>query len=168
MNYLVLGPSIINDIEFANGSIKKSVIGGSIFCLAGIKMWTDDCLYISNVGGDFKKYYGKWMDDNNCSYSGLNEILPHTQYTRLIYGKEGLHDEISIYGIEEEKIISGLDVLDISLLLHNCDTSTRGIYIEANIYDDVWNSIKKIKSKGEIKIMWELPTSVSSNKELLI
>jgi sugar/nucleoside kinase (ribokinase family) len=164
MKYIVLGPSIINDIEFENGTLEKSVIGGSIFCVAGIKLWTDDCLYISNVGGDYKKYYGKWMENNNCSYAGLNEILPHTQYTRLIYGKEGLHDEVSIYSEEEEKNVGELDKIDVSVLLKHCNKSTKGIYIEANIYDDIWNSIGRIKNNGDVKIMWELPTSVSFNK----
>jgi sugar/nucleoside kinase (ribokinase family) len=165
MKYIVLGPSIVNDIEFEDGALKKGIIGGSIFCVAGIKLWTDDCLFISNVGGDFGKYYGEWMDANNCSYAGLNEILPHTQYTRLIYGKEGLHDEVSIYGIEEEKIVEELDKIDLALLLNHCGESTKGIYIEANIYDAVWNSIERIKNRGDIKIMWELPTSVSLNED---
>jgi hypothetical protein len=135
MSYLVVGPSIINDIEFEDGTIKKSIMGGSIFCVAGIKLWTDECIYISNAGIDYKNYYGKWMDDNNCSYSGLNVILPHTQYTKLIYGKEGLHDEFSIYGIDEEKAVNELDKIDLSLILKHCNDLTKGIYIEANIYD---------------------------------
>jgi hypothetical protein len=105
------------------------------------------------------------MDDNNCSYSGLNEILPHTQYTKLIYGKDGLHDEFSIYGTDEEKTVNELDKIDLSLILKHCNNLTKGIYIETNIYDPVWNSIDRIKSKGDIKIMWELPTSVSANKD---
>ncbi|MDR2816548.1 MAG: PfkB family carbohydrate kinase [Proteiniphilum sp.] len=165
MSYLVVGPSIVNDIEFEDGTVKKSVIGGSIFCVAGIKLWTDECIYISNIGRDYKNYYGEWMEDNHCSYSGLNEILPHTQYTKLIYGKEGLHDEFSIYGTDEEKTVNELDKIDLSLILKHCNNSTKGIYIEANIYDSIWNSIQEIKSRGNIKVMWELPTSVSADKD---
>lgn len=165
MRYLVLGPSIINDIEHEDGRVQKCIIGGSIFCVAGIKLWADDCIFISNVGSDFRKYYGRWMDDNNCAYYGLNEILPHTQYTRLIYDKNGLHDEVSIYGRQEEELVNKIDRYDIDRILKFCNAETNGMYIEANVFDEIWDSIEKIKSKNNIKIMWELPTSVSLKKE---
>ena len=98
MKYIIAGPTIVNDIIFADGSKSKEHIGGAIFCLEGIKIWSDDCLYVSNVGKDFSQYYGKWMDTNNCSYNGLNFNLPHTQYTTLIYDHNGLHSERSVYG----------------------------------------------------------------------
>ena len=49
MKYLVVGPTIINDIIFADQSRKDQVLGGSIFCVAGIKLWCDDCLYLSAI-----------------------------------------------------------------------------------------------------------------------
>ena len=64
MKYLVVGPTIINDIIFADQSRKDQVLGGSIFCVAGIKLWCDDCLYLSNVGEDFDRFYGDWMRAN--------------------------------------------------------------------------------------------------------
>lgn len=165
MKYLVIGPSIINDIKFADGTVKKGIIGGSIFCVAGIKLWCDDCLYISNVGKDYSNFYGNWMKTNKCSYDGINEILPHTQYTLLTYGEEGLHDEVSIYGSEEEQLVNELDRHKASLISEFCDSTTKGIYIEANESDELWDSLDLINAKGNIKIMWELPTSVSLNSK---
>ena len=49
MKYLVVGPTIINDIIFADQSRKDQVLGGSIFCVAGIKLWCDDCLYLLSL-----------------------------------------------------------------------------------------------------------------------
>ena len=86
MKYLVVGPTIINDIIFADQSRKDQVLGGSIFCVAGIKLWCDDCLYLSNVGEDFDRFYGDWMRANGCSTAGLRYTLPHTWYTTLTYG----------------------------------------------------------------------------------
>jgi sugar/nucleoside kinase (ribokinase family) len=163
MKYLVAGPSYINNIEYADGSKKETIIGGSIYCVAGIKLWCDDCLYISNVGKDFSDFYGPWMNNNNCSYNGLNAILPHTQYTTLKYGDEGLHDELSIYGLEEERLAAALDKHDIDFILKFCGGDTKGIYIEANEKDPLWDSLDKIRSLGDIKIMWELPTSITTD-----
>ncbi|MDR2008853.1 MAG: PfkB family carbohydrate kinase [Bacteroidales bacterium] len=165
MKYIVVGPSIINDVELTDGTIKKSIIGGSIYCVAGIKLWCDDCLYISNVGYDFSKYYGEWMENNKCSYSGLKEILPHTQYTLLKYGKDGIHTEKSIYGSKEEELINILDKHDINNIYNFCNKDTKGIYIEANEMDDIWDNLDKIKTAGNITVMWELPTSVATQPE---
>lgn len=165
MKYLVVGPSIINDIEFSNGTIKKGIIGGSIYCVAGIMLWCDDCLYISNVGKDHSQYYGNWMNENRCSFMGLNEILPHTQYTLLKYGREGLHSETSIYGEDEEKLVSRLDKHDVNFIEKFCDKDTKGIYIEANEKDEFWDSLDIIRSKSNAVIMWELPTSVATQPE---
>ena len=45
MKYLVAGPTIVNDILLADGSEKQQILGGSVYCVAGIKLWCDDCLY---------------------------------------------------------------------------------------------------------------------------
>jgi len=165
VKYLIVGPSIINDIEFNDGFVKKSIIGGSIYCMAGIKLWCDECLYISNVGKDFSIYYGEWMKKNNCSCSGLREILPHTQYTLLKYGKDGIHTEESIYGAKEEEIVNILDKHDIAHIDNFCNNDTKGIYIEANEKDEIWEHLDILKTKRNITVMWELPTSVATQPE---
>ena len=165
MKYIVVGPTIVNDIEFEDGSLSKGHIGGSVFCLAGIKLWSDDCLYVSNVGPDFADYYGEWMDANGCSYDGLNTILPHTQYTLLRYGKYGLHSEESVYGSQEEALVEVLDKPDAALIASHCDNGTKGIYIEASETDFFWDDIDLIRQKGNISIMWEIPTSAAMQSE---
>ena len=126
MKYLVVGPTIINDIIFADQSRKDQVLGGSIFCVAGIKLWCDDCLYLSNVGEDFDRFYGDWMRANGCSTAGLRYILPHTWYTTLTYGDQGLHSEVSIYGPEEEALLETLDTIDPAHIAAHCGEDTRG------------------------------------------
>lgn len=164
MKYIVVGPTIVNDIIFADGSKSKEHIGGSIFCVEGIKIWEDDCLYVSNVGEDFSRYYGKWMDANHCSYEGLHYILPHTQYTTLLYGENGLHSERSIYGEEMEKKLEEMDVITASQIAAHCDKDTRGIYIEASETNPIWDQLQEIKKKCDAKVMWELPTSAAIEK----
>lgn len=165
MKYLIVGPTIVNDILYENGSVSKRNIGGSIFCLEGVKIWTDDCLYISNVGADFSDYYGKWMEDNHCLSTGLQYILPHTQYTLLTYGEEGLHSEKSIYGSEEEKRVEELDIISARQVAEYCNEDTKGIYIEASETNEFWNGLSEIRNKSMAKIIWEIPTSAAMIKE---
>lgn len=165
MKYIVAGPSIINDIVFADGRVRKGEIGGSVFCVAGIKLWEDDCLFVSNVGPDFRRYYGKWMDQNACSYDGLRCILPHTQYTTLVYDETGLHSERTVYDEQTGREIDALDVLTAAQLAAHCDRQTKGIYIEAGETSDIWAQLPLIREKCAAKIMWELPTSAAMQPE---
>lgn len=161
MKYIVVGPTIINDIVFFDKSEKKEILGGSVYCLAGIKLWCDDCLYISNVGNDFDRYYGDWMRSNKLTTKGLKYILPHTWYTTLTYGETGLHDETSIYGEAEEALLNKIDIIKADQIDEMCDTDTKGIYIEANEINPIWDNLDVIRSKCNVKIMWEIPTSAA-------
>ena len=161
MKYIVAGPTIVNDILFADGSKSTGHLGGSIYCVEGIKIWEDDILYVSNVGKDFETFYGKWMETNQCSLQGLQYILPHTQYTELVYGAEGLHSEYSIYGAEEEAEVEALDRISAEVISSYCDSGTKGIYIEAAETSGFWDELLAIRSKTDAKIMWEIPTSAA-------
>ncbi|MEG1275189.1 MAG: carbohydrate kinase family protein [Ruthenibacterium sp.] len=161
MKYIVAGPTIINDIVFADKTEKKQILGGSIYCVAGIKLWEDSCLYVSNVGEDFATYYGAWMQANHCSDQGLRSILPHTWYTKLTYEQKGLHDETSIYGAADETVLEALDVLSAGTLADSCSADTKGIYIETSEDSAFWEDLSAIRSASRAKIMWELPTSAA-------
>ncbi len=161
MKYIVVGPTIVNDIIFTDNTQVKQVLGGSIYCVAGIKIWEDDCLYISNVGNDFDSFYGEYMKSNDISYKGLNYILPHTWYTTLKYEKNGLHSETLIYGEKEEELLNEIDVVTSSMIANHCSDNTKGIYIEASETSEIFKNIKIVKDKTKAKIMWEIPTSAS-------
>ena len=165
MKYIVAGPTIINDIIFEDKKEIKAQIGGSIFCVGGIKMWSEDCLYVSNVGPDFDRYYGEWMTTNQCSTKGLSYCLPHTSYTQLLYDKTGLHDEVSVYGAEMESLIGKLDCITAKQIADNCNEHTKGIYVEARESSEIWDQLALIKEKCNAKIMWELPTSATMDAE---
>ncbi|MDO4471414.1 MAG: PfkB family carbohydrate kinase, partial [Bacillota bacterium] len=121
----------------------------------------DSCLYVSNVGSDFEKFYGEWMKHNGCSTEGLQYILPHTQYTELVYGEEGLHSESSIYGEQEEKDVEKLDVISGEIIASYCNIETKGIYIEVSEQSEFWDQLALIRKKTDAKIMWEIPTSAA-------
>ena len=158
MKYIVVGPTIVNDIIFTDNTEVKQVLGGSIYCVAGIKLWEDDCLYISNVGNDFDSFYGNYMKSNDISYKGLNYILPHTWYTTLKYKENGLHSEKLIYGEKEEELLNEIDVVTSNMIANHCTKETKGIYIEASETSEIFKTIKNIT---DAKIMWEIPTSAT-------
>ncbi len=161
MKYLVVGPAIVNDIQFTDQPEIKKVLGGSIYCLAGIKLWSDSCLFVSNVGSDFSEYYGTWMKDNKMSSHGLSYTLPRTWYTTLIYGEQGLHDEVSNYSDDIEALQSLNDVIDVEPIIRACSEETKGIYIEASESAPLWEHIAEIRDNTTAKILWELPTSAT-------
>ena len=165
MKYLVAGPTIVNDILLADGSEKQQILGGSVYCVAGIKLWCDDCLYVSNVGPDFEQYYGAWMDANRLSREGLSFALPHTWYTRLIYGEAGLHSEVFRYGEKEETLLNEMDVITARQIADSCTADTQGIYVEAVETSRLWDELDAIRSVCSAKIMWEIPTSAALDPE---
>lgn len=165
MKYIVVGPTIVNDILFADKRKSRGHIGGSVFCLEGVKVWEDSCLYISNVGKDFAEFYGEWMTANHCSYEGLRYTLPHTRYTELVYEENGLHSELSVYGPEEEALVEKLDFITAAQIAGYCAEDTKGIYIEASETNPFWDELTVIRTKSQAKIMWEIPTSAAMTAE---
>lgn len=159
MKYIIVGPTIINDIYDGNTLIRKEQLGGAIFALEGALIWDDSLLYVSNVGKDFDKFYGNWMNTNDVSFDGLFYTLPHTQYTSLTYDAKELHSEVSIYGSEEEALVESLDFISANQLLENTSTNTKGIYIEISDQDPFWNSLVDFRRKRNAKFLWEIRTS---------
>ncbi|MFV0381638.1 MAG: PfkB family carbohydrate kinase [Breznakia sp.] len=171
MEYLIVGPTIINDI-YRNGiCIQKEQLGGAIYALQGALIWNTQVGYVSNVGDDFMEYYGNWMSKNQVLEKGQFKRLAHTQYTSLEYNEVELHSETSIYGEAEEQFVEKNDIITYEDILTCCTPNTKGIYLEISEADDFWNHIAKFKRNTNIKIMWEVRTSstqdVSKAKKVL-
>jgi sugar/nucleoside kinase (ribokinase family) len=161
MKYLIAGPAIVNDIFSGGRLIMRSVPGGSVYCLAGIKLWSDSCLFVADVGDDFETYYGKWMDDNGMSRAGLSKVLPHTWYSALVYGEHGLHSEHSVYDDDRDALDNFNNVVRAGPIAAACAADTEGIYVEASETAPLWENICLIREVSRAKIMWELPTSAA-------
>lgn len=161
MKYIVCGPSIVNEVVCADGTERGPLLGGSVFCVAGIRIWTSSCGYVSNVGDDFESFYGSWFTANGISTDKLSRILPHTWHTKLIYGDEGIHSETSIYGEEDEAKLDALDVITAEQVARACDPDTLGIYIESREQSEFWQEVALVRKASHAKIMWEIPTSAT-------
>lgn len=159
MRYIVAGFTITNDIIFADKTKSCGHLGGAIFALEGVRLYTDDVLYVSNVGPDYEQWYGKFMEDNHLSSEGLHYILPHTHYNTVEYYPDGRYFEYSIYGDEFYKENLKLAHLTGPQVLDGCREDTRAAYFDSHLDEPIWHDggIKAIRDKG-VKLMWEIPT----------
>lgn len=98
MEYAISGGIMMNDILYSDGSEMNGVIGGGgLFALTGIKLWTDECHFIGNIGRDFEKYIAPWWDENNIPRKGLNVCHNNCIYHKVEYYPDGRFEEYSIY-----------------------------------------------------------------------
>ena len=98
-SYITAGISIINDIEYSDGSRKDSRLGGcAVFAYSGIALFTESVLLLSSGGPDFFDHYGDYFKENQISDEGIYISLPHTHHTLLKYETDGTWHEDSIYG----------------------------------------------------------------------
>ena len=163
MHYIVAGPSIVNNICEKQGATMTRIIGGSVYCVSGLLLWTENVLYVSRVGADFDEYFGKWIRDNHVTCEGIIQSLPYTHYSTLSYTSGGEYLETSIYGKEYEDYAYPASRLNSDDIARHCSTDTRGIYIEVNEDEEIWNHLTDIRTKTSAPILWEVPTdSVSS------
>ncbi len=125
MDYYIIGPTIINNIYVDGMLTRTKKLGGTIFALQGGLVWNESIGYISNVGKDFNQYYGEWFNHNQVSRNELKYTLPHTQYTRLYHGEDELHEEITIYGVEEEHLVEKLDILTLTDILETISSNKK-------------------------------------------
>ncbi len=157
MAYLICGPTILNDIIDDDRRV-NGVLGGSVYCLAGIRCWTEDCLYISHVGPDFNHYYGSWFQQNHLSKDGLMMDLPHTHYSTLQYAPNGTYTEYPKYGAAYEAMVYPISRLMAPQIARFCGPDTQGIYIEANEDETLWHELSVIRQHTRGIVMWEIPT----------
>jgi sugar/nucleoside kinase (ribokinase family) len=163
MHYIVAGPSIVNNICEKQGTTINRIIGGSVYCVAGLLLWTESVLYVSRVGADFDEYFSKWIRNNHVTVEGIIQSLPYTHYSTLSYTSGGEYVETSIYGKGYEEYAYPASRLNIDDIARHCSAETKGIYIEVNEDEKIWNHLSEIRTKTNASILWEVPTtSVSS------
>ncbi len=162
MEYIVAGPTIVNDIIEYSGRTIRNVLGGSVYCVSGLLLWSPHIIYISKVGPDFSDFYGDYMRNNGISYEGITYPLVHTHYSTLIYDQDGNYREVSKYPHEDAAAYpaSRIRAADIARC---CSSNTRGIYLEANEDEVIWSELSVIRAKTDAPILWEIPADSLSN-----
>jgi sugar/nucleoside kinase (ribokinase family) len=126
-------------------------------------LWSSDVLYVSRVGPDFSDYFGEWLQNNRVSSGGLIFSLPRTHYSTLKYRGQGEYEETSKHGKEHEEFVYPLSRLQSSDIARFCSSATKGIYLEANEDESIWNNLGEIRNMTDAKILWEVPTDAVSD-----
>ena len=159
MKYIALGAVITNRLLFTDHKIVSDVMGGSgLYSFAALRLCTPESLLVAGVGPDFEEFYGKWFDENGCSYAGLFRPVDKTTYNELVYAPDGTYVEYSIYGPEYEKanvpktIPTGKDLLP---FLSDC----KGINANVNIDAETADLLVEEKKRHPFRVMWEVPAS---------
>ena len=167
MKYLVTGCTLINDMNYPDGSKAEGYLGGTIYTVNGIKPFCDDVLFITTAGPDFDDYFGDYYQKNQLSKDGVELVLPKTQYNILDYDTEGRWWEYSKYGKDFEKEWGPKSLIQAPFVTKYSSEQTKGIYFESGVQEPVWKDLADIrKAAPNAKIMWEIPTYDIDNPEV--
>jgi sugar/nucleoside kinase (ribokinase family) len=159
LKYLVTGCTLLNDMNYADGSQAVGFLGGAIYTVNGIRPFCDDVLFITTAGPDFDNYFGTYFQDNQLSTAGVNMVLPRTQYNILDYDADGRWWEYSKYGRDFEKEWGPAALIQAAHVTRFSNAHTRGIYFESGVQEPVWKDLAGIRSAApNARVMWEIPT----------
>ena len=166
--YLVAGISIVNDIYPTAQKPTRNILGGCcLFAYSGIRLFTSSVLPITSGGEDFYPLYGEYFKRNHVPTDGVYITMPHTHHTQLTYKETGEWTEESIYGpsyFEDQSTNNGTSFSKLDPFLSQ---STKGLYLDSNPTENIFNEIDQIRKKApHIKIMWEPTTFSFTNPDL--
>jgi len=167
MKYLVTGCTLLNDMNYADGSKAEGFLGGAIYTVNGIKPYSNDVLFITTAGPDFDEYFGEYYRQNQLSTHGVQFILPRTPYNILDYAADGRWWEYSKYGKDFEKEWGPKALIQAEFVTRYATDQTMGIYFESSVRESVWKDLEDIRNAApNAKIMWEIPTFDIDNPDL--
>ena len=154
--YGAFGKLITNSIEYADGRTIDEILGGTIYGLEGIRLWTDDCYMITKVGNDFDDYYGQWYQQNNISRWGVHQNgKEHCLYTTVKYNPDGTYEEYSKWeGQSFDDETYAPTVQDLAQYVQN----TKACYFDADPDPEFFKEVAKLQEQSPFKIMWEIKT----------
>ena len=159
MRYLITGCTLLNDLNYPDGSKAQGILGGTIYTVNGIKPFSDEVLFVTTAGPDFDNYFGEYFRNNALATDGVQIVLPKTQYNILDYDDVGRWWEYSKYGKDFEKVWGPKAFIQASHITKYSSEQTRGIYFESGVQEPVWEKLADIrKAAPSAKIMWEIQT----------
>ena len=159
MKYLAIGSLFVNNINFADGTQIKGIMGGGgFFAYTGILQYTSDCAFVAGTGTDFEKWFGEYYDRNHLSRAGLVPYDDLTTNANMQYEPDGQWHEVFVHGPIYEKQEAFYHKL-LDRVEELAPTGVKGIYLCVSVHSkDLWKRIAHIREKYGIKIMSELST----------
>lgn len=152
--YAVTGAIILNDIRYTDGSTKEGLLGGGgLYALSGIRLWTDDCLMVGNIGEDFETLIAPWWDGNHIPRTGLNLCHKHCGYNQVNYEPDGRFNEHSIY---PEGDSHSMYLVSHPEQIEPLAGDLKGLSMVANANPVEFRKIGRMREKYGFKVMLEV------------
>lgn len=159
MDYAVAGITITGDLLFADGSEKKGTMGGSVYAVEGVRLWTDSVRYLSNAGHDFDSLYGAWFWNNGLTREGVRLSMPHTRYDVVRYHPDGQYDEVPLYEGEEAQRVIALSKITPEQVRDGA-RGTKCVYLDSRMENPLWKTVIAGLQREGTKVLWEIPAYI--------
>ncbi len=166
MKYIVSGISIVNDIVYTDRPEEKRILGGAIYSASGIKLYTDDIVWVTTGGSDYFDYYGEYFDRNGYDRSAVYMTLPMTHYSRLVYAPDGSWEEFHLGGPDFFDRYLRETSRTPEMLAPFCGADTMGIALDSHADDPFWERVGELRKLApNAKLSWEVQTFDSENPD---
>jgi sugar/nucleoside kinase (ribokinase family) len=158
---LVLSRIIIDDLHFADGTMRPATPGGAgLHAAAGAALWWPKIAPVAGVGADIHEVTRGMLRSERFVPDGLLLRDPCSTRSRLVYAPDGGRTETSILGPDHfaRLEVHAGDIPD-GLL------PAAGIYIFRDTDAAFWHSIDRISTSLGI-ILWELHADAATQGHL--
>lgn len=163
-DYAVLGGILLNDVHYADGSVKEGLVGGGgLYALSGIRLWTDHVHFIGNIGRDFEEYIAPWWDGNHIPRKGLNVCHDHCTYHSVEYHPDGTYREGSIY---DEGMRHDMYMVAHPEQMEPFAADLKGVSFVSAVNPTEFEKIGALRKKHRFSVMFELNTFYCHHKYL--
>ncbi len=157
MRYGAVGCIITNRIDFTDGSQIDGIMGGTVYGLEGIRFYDESCQLFGNVGDDFERDYGPWMDRNRIPRAGIATVGEYTIYDIVRYAADGTYEEIPGHGesYDEFRFNFGVMTPDHRNVAPYAD-GLKGLYVALGTDPVFWRELYALKQRYGFQIMYEV------------
>jgi sugar/nucleoside kinase (ribokinase family) len=166
MKYIIAGNVMVDSIYFRDGRNNRDQLGGPApFAYTGVKLWTDDCLLVCNVGADFYNYFDKWLKKNNVSIKGIKIKYETCNHSELGYNDDGTYGHTDFMPsipqfdsyIQMERL-GYLKTTPEEIGIYTICGGVKGVYVAQNCDPVIWDKMGEIKKRDDFELMWEIET----------
>jgi len=158
---LVLSRIIIDDLHFADGSVRADIPGGAgLHAAAGAALWWPRVAPLAGVGSDVHDVTHGMLLGERFTTDGLQVRDPHCVKSKLTYFPNGERTESSLLGADHfARLETSTADIPPSLL------PASGIYIFRDTDEAFWQGVARIRaSLGTI--LWELHADAATQDHM--
>ncbi|MFQ7021236.1 MAG: carbohydrate kinase family protein [Blautia faecis] len=150
VDYYVLTQLLIDDIYLPSGEHHINQLGGGIYAVAGMRIWSNHVGFCCAPGPDYEGNYDSWFINNQIEISGGRRDKKCT-HARLNYFPDGEREELLLPDCashhESQPLIS-----EIPANYKNC----KGMYFFKDCEESFWNDLLPFLRSGSSVSCWEI------------